>query len=162
MNRLDTFLSCLKHWDEATENKATTLDSINFHLGFILGLGDDSLSAKLQDIHDRIVYLTNTEKLQEKFLIYSLLNEVENTLEHQLNNLGEAIVNNEVMNQSYLDEYGEIPDHAKSTIDRLKSKEHIFKCENQLDSWRKIKNTHFTISQERSWSNQEFLNRVKS
>lgn len=162
MNRTDTFLSCLKHWDETTENKSMTLDSINFHLGYILGLGNESLKATLQDINDRIVYLTTSERVQGKFLIYSLINEVENLFKHDLNHLGEAIITNEAMNQSYLDEFGVVPDHVKSALERLKSKEHIFKCEHQLDSWRIIISTQFTISKERQWSNEEFLKQAKS
>jgi hypothetical protein len=154
MNRINTFLSCLKNWDETTENKIESLEGITFHLGYNLGIRE-KLKIDLQDIHDRIVYLTKKEKIKEKFLIYSLISEVDFLLERGINYLGEAIIINEQLSSDYEDEFGVIPEHIEKSISKMKDKSNLFKAEIQLDNWRKIKNTHFTRFNERIWENDD-------
>lgn len=157
MNRTDTFLSCLKNWDETTENKTITLESLNFHLGYILGIRGN-LSPTLEDIYKRIVYLTKEERIQEKFLIYSLISDVDFLLESDINFLGEALLNNIVLEEYHEKEYGAVPEHITNARERLRSKIYISQSENQLDNWREIKNTHFTLSNERTWEYEDFPN----
>jgi hypothetical protein len=154
MNRIDTFLSCLKHWDETTENKIESLDGITFHLGHALGIRE-KLSVELQDIYERIIYLTKEEKIKEKFLIYSLISEVDLLLERSINFLGEAIITNEQISSSYIEEYGLVPEHVEKGLLNMKDKSNLFKAEMQLDNWRKIKHTHFTLLNERIWESED-------
>ena len=155
MNRIDTFISCLNEWNDSTIEKATPLDTITFELGYVLGL-QNPIFPTLEEIKNRIVYLIDEEKIDGKFLIYSLISNIDLLLENVINNLGSALISNTELKKSFDKNSIEIPEELSSTIEKLKSKSHLSQAERQLDNWRKIKYTHFTITNEHTWTYEDF------
>ncbi|AXI09179.1 hypothetical protein CV093_10215 [Oceanobacillus sp. 143] len=151
MNRNEAFIASLKEWSNSISNGEQELKGLTFHLGYSIGV--KGLEASIDKLEERINYLVSNGIIKKKFLIDGLIREVDNYLNRKIYFLGESIVNNEYLQESYLNDFDIVPEHAQR-----KSKEDIkisiIESEQQIDQWNRIKSTYFTRLNEREWQDE--------
>ncbi|MDE3838649.1 hypothetical protein C0966_04500 [Bacillus methanolicus] len=162
MNRLSTFIQSLEEWKEVCEQTDKEFKGLLFHLAYTLGDKNSLSLSSTDELKSRIEYLIKEEKIREKFLVNSLIQEVNSYFEHFINSHGEIILNNEYLAKSYEEEFGIIPDHIQKGLERSKDKTFLFTLENQYDSWKLIVIKNFSKSQQRQWDREEFSNASKN
>ena len=97
--------------------------------------------------------------MSEKFLVEALIHEMTNFLTRLVNNLGEAIINNENMAKIY-DEKGHTDNNLpREKLAELKTMQYIYNSEEVIDSWNKIISVNFSLAKKRDLDRIEFTKR---
>jgi len=157
MSWTTVFINALKEWDETCTDKRMKIEDACFFLGFPIGQKTPERNMDLRSLEERINYLVNQEGFVEEFLINSLINEMSNHLNREINHLGEAIINNEALTKIYEEKHGEPSPQIKNLVERIKNKPYIYSAEESIDVWNEIIQREFSLSRRRDLRNQELL-----
>ncbi|MGN7941998.1 hypothetical protein [Metabacillus sp. 22489] len=157
MNRVNAFIELLDEWKDESEVSSSYFQGILFNLSYQLGTDASHNVSNTSELKERILYLINEVKLKEKFIVNSLILEVNNFFEHDIRNHGNAIVTNESIIDNYVKEFGENPPHLGDTLERLKENGYRFKLETQYDLWKFLTLKTFNYASEKEWERLEHI-----
>ncbi|MBD8590240.1 hypothetical protein IFT92_20850 [Peribacillus simplex] len=165
MNRVDAFIEALTEWKNVCDLSEPEFKGFLFNLAYQVGF-KESLSVKdVIDLKGHFENLISEQKIKEKFLVNSLILEMNNFFEQNIRNHGEAIIINELTAESYKKDFGLIPDHIQKGVDSLKTRGYRYKLECQLDMWKVIIQRTFNYAQQYEWEkleNEELRERVEN
>lgn len=156
MERLNKFIESLEEWKRVCHQTDLDFKGILFHLSYVLGDQNCISINSSEELKERVVHLIKEEHIKEKFLINSLINEVNSHFEHFINKHGEIILNNEFLAKSTKEEFGIIPDHIQKGIDKTKDISQLYNLENQYDEWKMIVLRNFSTSKQREFDRNEY------
>lgn len=136
----EKFIEALNEWNEITkDNQATDFISLTFLICYKIGIKDndflleESYEKRLNFLKERIKYLVENEKIDELFLISSLINYVTFLFNHYIQTHGDSILFHEkVLNEK--------PGMSvsKDVLERLKSPNYLIKLKNDYYRWKEI------------------------
>jgi len=150
MSWTTSLIKSLKEWDEMNPGRSFDLRNINFIVGFVIGEKDLFDDEDLREIEKRLRYLVNDVKIDEEFLINSIINEITRVLRNDINELGEAIIIREGMiNDVEENQLAEASGYLVSSLEEMKSLERIVEAEATITDWEKVLLNNFSLSQRR-------------
>ena len=150
MSWTTSLIKSLKEWDEMNPGRSFDLRNINFIVGSAKGPLAAVVLDDLREIEKRLRYLVNDVKIDEEFLINSIINEITRVLRNDINELGEAIIIREGMiNDVEENQLAEASGYLVSSLEEMKSLERIVEAEATITDWEKVLLNNFSLSQRR-------------
>lgn len=150
MSWTSTLIKSLKEWDEMNPGRSFDLRNINFIVGFVIGAQDLFEDDDLSGLEKHLRYLVNDLKIDEEFLINSIINEITRVLRNDINELGEAIIIREGMiNDLIENQLAEASGYLVTSLEEMKSPERIVEAEATITDWEKVLLNNFSLIQRR-------------
>lgn len=151
------FIKALREWNDITNgNQATDLLTLSFLIHYQIGIKsseispDDTIEVKLNNLEERIKYLIEEEKVDEIFLISSLVNSVTLHFRKSIERHGDLIIfHEEVMNKN--------PDISINILDKLKQPGYYIKLKNDYFRWQEIVLNCLSDEQFENWERELFF-----
>lgn len=155
MQRVDAFIDSLEEWLQLQAKKDKELQEVLAHLSDMLGEPSAVSVEDITQLKERILFLINEQKINEKFLVNALLREMTEYLEHPIKEHGESIILNELMADSYQEDYNEIPEQISKAGKGLRSLTYRYKLESRLEDWELIKLQNFSFKNRKMWESED-------
>lgn len=159
MSFTEGLIDTLKEWEELSDTESTDLKSLVSIALLQLGGIDDIQKAdynekSLDYLVEKILYFEK-KGIFEEFLVYGILNVLDDFFISQLYNHGTYLINNEKLYDN-AKEVGEIElkefiSDRKKDDEYFRSSDYIFDKEAELDLWNIVKTKHFNKTNIREW-----------
>jgi len=156
------FIEALKKWNEITkENKAADFQTLIFRIHSKIGIKDNSILIEgtedrlLKSLEDRINYLTHSEKINEIFLISSLVNHVTKIFKHSIETHGDSILLNEtIIKDQGLEKFQHV-------LEKVKASDYFIKLKNDYYRWIEIVSLDLSDERFENWERDLLIERGK-
>lgn len=159
MSFTDGLINTLKEWEEMSEDQSTDLEVLVsvalLQLGGIDEIKKADYKEKCLDYLVEKILFFEKKGIFEDFLVYGVLNVLDDFFNSQLSNHGVYLISNEKLYNN-AKEVGEIElekfiSDRKKDDEYFRSSDYIFDKEAELDLWNIVKTKHFSKSNIREW-----------
>ncbi|OWW11705.1 hypothetical protein BUE63_02425 [Bacillus sp. MB353a] len=156
MSWTDAFIDSLKDWDVLCTVKNIKLKDVLGQIGYRIGQQGLVDNSTIEGLEDRINFLVSEERMDERFLIESLINQVTVILNSMLSELGENIIQAEKMKENF-----EGQDSLKDIYDRklaeFKNPSYTYNARHQIDTWEFVINKKFSSTIKKQFEIEDFM-----
>lgn len=159
MSFTEGLIDTLKEWEELSDSESTDLKGlVSIALVQLGGIDDikkaDYKEKSLDYLVEKILFFEN-KGIFEEFLVYGVLNVLDDFFISQLYNHGAYLIGNEKLYDN-AKEVGEIEleefiSDRKKDDEYFRSSDYIFDKEAELDLWNIVKAKHFNKTNIREW-----------
>jgi hypothetical protein len=164
MEQTKAFISSLEEWNQEAKPESNEYATLLLRIGFTLGaegiydaIGDTEKEIRPDIIETRILDLINNQKLNEDFIISSLVKYVDEALERTVSGHGEALM-------LAIEARDRGLKTSSTMYERLTAPLYTYKALRELDTWRVIVNTRLGAANRREWINNyqlSMLSRIR-